>query len=479
MGRKHQAQRAQRLRVRVGDGARAHGMEADRCGAAICRRQRQHGPRHGGKAAERTRRPLDHDGAFDDTAQFGLGQEQLHHARRLAQLASHRADGQRGRGSCSKRSRWRLPAFWRPCFTNRVVSQRLLAPAGPRPSPGLGGRGHRHRLATGQLVEASNAKKPQATVPLSQIVRRNSFAHDAYDDRMVASKPSKQPQLPYRGSGGDLVVFAPRFIMDRMAGFEKDMRICLTPGLATHRKGLTHAYFPGLAACCGAIEYLGALSVGNPGPIKKGLSRGHVQDFARRYMAQPHYDNEAIRVLWDLFRNGTAHHGITSGVWIDHMPAKLPPPYLGNRRANYSACSLGARERHAHTASAMGLRVHAPRDGAPGAIGAGHSRCGRAPRSRYRGGREGTGAVPHCNGSSLIRSSRRPLLDRHLDEVTLLRSQTHLDIGVAKISRVANWGQCRLLFASTTTAGRCWYPARWFHVHLADLPACRSTLQSR
>jgi hypothetical protein len=134
---------------------------------------------------------------------------------------------------------------------------------------------------------------------------------------MVASSASKQRQLPYRGSGGDLLVFAPRFIMDRMKGFEKDMRICLTPVMATHRKGQTHAYFPGLAACCGAIEYLGALSIGNPVPIKKGLSRGHIQEFARRYMAQPDYDNEAMRVLWDLFRNGTAHHGITSGVWID------------------------------------------------------------------------------------------------------------------------------------------------------------------
>lgn len=134
---------------------------------------------------------------------------------------------------------------------------------------------------------------------------------------MVAGKPSTHRQLPYRGSGGDLLVFAPRFIADRMKGFEKDIRICLTPVPATHRAGQTHAYFPALAACCGAIEYLGALSIGNPIPIRKGLSRGHIQKFAHRYMAQPDYDGEAIRILWDVFRNGTAHHGITSGVWID------------------------------------------------------------------------------------------------------------------------------------------------------------------
>jgi hypothetical protein len=102
-----------------------------------------------------------------------------------------------------------------------------------------------------------------------------------------------------------------------MRGFEKDIRICLTPILATHRKGETHACFPALAACCGAIEYLAALSIGIPAPIKRGMSRGHIQDFARRYMAQPDYDEETMRILWDLFRNGTAHHGITSGVWVD------------------------------------------------------------------------------------------------------------------------------------------------------------------
>ena len=134
---------------------------------------------------------------------------------------------------------------------------------------------------------------------------------------MVVVNASRRGNARHRGSRGDLLVFAPRFIADRMNGFEKDMRICLTPVPAMHRNGETHAYFPALAACCGAIEYLGALSIGIPGPIKRGLSRGHVQEFARRYMAQPDYNGEAVRILWDLFRNGTAHHGITSGVWID------------------------------------------------------------------------------------------------------------------------------------------------------------------
>jgi hypothetical protein len=115
-----------------------------------------------------------------------------------------------------------------------------------------------------------------------------------------------------------------------MRGFEKDMRICLMGVPATHRNRLTHAYFPALAACCGAIEYLGALSIGLPNPIKRGLSRTHICDFARRYLAQPDYDAEVIRILWDLFRNGTAHHGITSGVWIDQHAG------MGGRRLSWA-----------------------------------------------------------------------------------------------------------------------------------------------
>jgi hypothetical protein len=132
-----------------------------------------------------------------------------------------------------------------------------------------------------------------------------------------ASSTDRHRRGPHRGSGGSLQVFAPVFIAERMTGFEKDMRICLTPIPAVHRKGETHAYFPALAACCGAIEYLAAMVIGRPKAIRQGLARSDVSAFADAYMRQPDYSSEAIRILWDLFRNGTAHHGITSGVWID------------------------------------------------------------------------------------------------------------------------------------------------------------------
>jgi hypothetical protein len=102
-----------------------------------------------------------------------------------------------------------------------------------------------------------------------------------------------------------------------MDGFRKDMRICLTPTPALHRTGETHAYFPALAACCGAIEYLGALSCGNDRAIREGLTVGQITTFAETYMPQPDYDRSAVRILWSLFRNRVAHYGITSGVWVD------------------------------------------------------------------------------------------------------------------------------------------------------------------
>lgn len=147
---------------------------------------------------------------------------------------------------------------------------------------------------------------------------------------MSHAPPPRRTKSRYRGSGGDLQVFAPRFIEGRMQGFEKDMSICLAGIPTSEGGGLTHAYFPALAACCGAIEYLGALSVGQRNPILRGLSRTHITDFARRYLPQPDYDAEAVRILWDLFRNGTAHHGITSGVWVDHHPA------MNGRRLTWS-----------------------------------------------------------------------------------------------------------------------------------------------
>lgn len=117
----------------------------------------------------------------------------------------------------------------------------------------------------------------------------------------------------HRGANGDPKQFAQAFIAARIEGFKKDIDICLTGTPARHRSGLTHAYFPALMSCCATLEYLADLFLGRG----KALSRGDIQKYAERFLPQPAYNAEAIRVLWDLFRNGIAHHGITSGVWLD------------------------------------------------------------------------------------------------------------------------------------------------------------------
>ena len=65
--------------------------------------------------------------------------------------------------------------------------------------------------------------------------------------------------LVHRGAIGNIGAFAPKYIQGRLGGFEKDMRICLTPVKLRDGSGTTHAYLPAVAACCGILEYLTAL----------------------------------------------------------------------------------------------------------------------------------------------------------------------------------------------------------------------------
>lgn len=117
----------------------------------------------------------------------------------------------------------------------------------------------------------------------------------------------------HRGAVNDLPSFAERFIRGRIAGFEKDMDICLTPTHSKTRSGATHAYFPALGTCCGTLEYLAALYRGNI----RGIGWQQVATWADHFMPQPDYDSEVIRILFDAFRHSVAHRGIASGVWID------------------------------------------------------------------------------------------------------------------------------------------------------------------
>lgn len=121
---------------------------------------------------------------------------------------------------------------------------------------------------------------------------------------------------PHRGSGSDMAAFARQFVLSRLAGFEKDIQICLTPIPSEARPGPTHAYFPALAACSGTIEYLTAMHCGRT----EGLGWRNVLDWAHIYMPQPDYNEDTVRVLFEAFRNSVAHRGIASGVWRDQNP---------------------------------------------------------------------------------------------------------------------------------------------------------------
>jgi hypothetical protein len=111
-------------------------------------------------------------------------------------------------------------------------------------------------------------------------------------------------------------LFVRRFIASRLAGFEKDMKICLTPMPSRRNARSTHAYFPALGACCGLMEYLTGLYGGN----LNGIGWRQVTEWARRYLNQAHYGDDVVRVFFEAFRHSVAHRGIASGIWIDRAP---------------------------------------------------------------------------------------------------------------------------------------------------------------
>jgi hypothetical protein len=123
----------------------------------------------------------------------------------------------------------------------------------------------------------------------------------------------RKRRATHRGAGGNLLTFASHFLDSRLVGFEKDTTICLTPIPSPTRPGLTHAYFPALGACCGLLEYVSALYRGNI----SGMGWTHVADWAQRYLPQPDYSRDTVRVFFKAFRHSVAHRGISTGVWLD------------------------------------------------------------------------------------------------------------------------------------------------------------------
>ena len=117
----------------------------------------------------------------------------------------------------------------------------------------------------------------------------------------------------HRDAANDTVAFARNFIDGRLQGFNKDIRICLTPAKSETRAGNTYAYFPALAACCSLLEYLTALFRGNA----RGIGWQQVSAFADLYLPQPDYAADTVLVLFEALRHPVAHRGIATGVWVD------------------------------------------------------------------------------------------------------------------------------------------------------------------
>jgi len=120
----------------------------------------------------------------------------------------------------------------------------------------------------------------------------------------------------HRGAIDNPPLYLRHFVDGRLDGFEKDLKICLTPTPSKMRAGYTHAYFPALGACCGLIEYLAGLYRGN----LNGVGWREVATWAQQYLDPADYGDDLMRVFFLAFRHSVAHRGIASGIWIDRAP---------------------------------------------------------------------------------------------------------------------------------------------------------------
>ena len=136
---------------------------------------------------------------------------------------------------------------------------------------------------------------------------------------MGTKRKRKLADLPYKGSGGDMAIFAPQYLTDRLKTFTKDMIICLTPRPSLEREGNTHAYFPGLINCCGMLELLANLYGGTTRNRTKRYDRIYAYG---RFLRHHCYSNDNLRVLYLALRNATAHHSSAGGVWAENDKVK-------------------------------------------------------------------------------------------------------------------------------------------------------------
>ena len=190
----------------------------------------------------------------------------------------------------------------------RTLTQPSLA--GKYPAHGFS----RPRVGRPSIATAYSFGQEPRPAKLSQA----DIALRTHEDAPMTT-PEDKRRKTHRGAHDNLPQFASNFVRGRLAGFEKDMRICLkgTYKISNNRSVLTHAYFPALMSCCGTLEYLAGLHIGR---VNRSVGVPNLIKYATKYLPQPAYSPDIVRVLFDAFRDPIAHHGIASGVWVDQHP---------------------------------------------------------------------------------------------------------------------------------------------------------------
>jgi hypothetical protein len=116
--------------------------------------------------------------------------------------------------------------------------------------------------------------------------------------------------MGYRHHLEPIQSFAPEYVRQRMFGFEKDARICLTSANHPFENRPTVAFFPAVGLCCATLEHLSALYSGNTnGPRVEN----DIWPFSDKYL--PAYSRDSVKVLFEAIRHGVAHRGIAARVW--------------------------------------------------------------------------------------------------------------------------------------------------------------------
>lgn len=120
-------------------------------------------------------------------------------------------------------------------------------------------------------------------------------------------------------SDTDLISFARKFFKEKIVGFRKEIKICLTADASRD-----HAYFPALLNCIGFLDLLSGLYAGR----LEGHGLPELHKYAKRFMNAAHYDPLRLEILYLALRHKLAHLSVPYLVF----DTATKPKYSGKRR---------------------------------------------------------------------------------------------------------------------------------------------------